>query len=227
MLRSQKSVGFQPAPSKSCARLCVTSVIRPPAFVVSSQENKRTVLVLTMPRRQPSTAPAQERKVRTREHVIASQSTVHVEKHIASRGYTAERIANDYGYDLNLHTYGPNGEPESGNVYLQLKATDALKVLQDGDTIAYPIEWAHLRLWRDEPMPVVLVVYDAQADAAYWLYLQEACETSPRLQQTPSGGQVTLHLSKANVVNEQAIERFREFKRIVLDQMRGKIKHHG
>ena len=45
-----------------------------------------------------------QRKTRTREHVIASQSVAHVEKHIAAAGYTAERFLNDYGYDLSLYT---------------------------------------------------------------------------------------------------------------------------
>ena len=168
-----------------------------------------------------------QRKTRTREHIIASQSVAHVEKHIAVAGYTAERFANDYGYDLNIHTYRPNGQIESGNIYLQLKATDALKVLRGGATISFSVDAEDVALWRDEVMPVILIIYDAPHDTAYWLYLQEFFETSPQFQKPLTQKQVTVHVSTSNVVDRRAIERFRHFKQIVLRQMEGKVRHHG
>ena len=168
-----------------------------------------------------------QRKTRTRQHVIASQSVAHVERHIAAAGYTAEKFVNDYGYDLNLHTYGSTGRIESGNIYLQLKATDALKVLRDGATISFPVDAADVALWRDEVMPVILIVYDAPQDTAYWLYLQEFFEMSPQFQKPLMQKRFTVHLDKSNVLDRQAIERFRHFKQVVLRQLVGKVKHHG
>ena len=168
-----------------------------------------------------------QRKTRTREHVIASQSVAHMEKHIAAAGCTSERFANDYGYDLNLHTYGSRGQIESGNVYLQLKATDALKVLRGGTTISFPVNVEDVALWRNEVMPVILIVYDASQDLAYWLYLQEFFETSPRFQKPLQQKQIMVHFNKSNVVNREAIERFRHFKQIVLEQLEGKVRHYG
>ena len=171
-------------------------------------------------------APA-ARKTRTREHVIASQSVAHVEKFIFGRGYTAERVVHDYGYDLNLYTYDANGGVENGNIWIQLKATDNLTVLRDGRTISLAVDWADAAFWQNEIMPVILIVYDALRDEAYWLYVQETIENSPPLQRAKRGSKVRLHLSKDNVVSEEAIERFRRMKQIVQEQLEGKIRHYG
>jgi len=61
----------------------------------------------------------------------------------------------------------------------QVKATDHLKRLAGGQTISWRIESAHLHHWLNEPMPVILVVYDAQQDEAYWLYVQKYFEEAP------------------------------------------------
>ncbi len=168
-----------------------------------------------------------QRKIRTREHVIASQSVAHVERHVAAAGYSVEKFVNDYGYDLNLHTYGPDGEAENGNIYLQLKATNSLKVLRNGEAVSFAVDQKDVAFWRDEVMPVILIVYDAPSDTAYWLYLQELFETNPKFQLPVSQKKITLHLSRSNIVDAQSIKQFRHFKLIVLDQMRGKVKHHG
>lgn len=178
--------------------------------------------------RKPFTSPNSPTagKTRTREHVIASQSITHVEKFITTAGHTAERFVNDYGYDLSMYTYEPTGEVEPGNVYFQVKATDNLRVLRDGKTISFPIESADIALWRREAMPVILVVHDTVQKVAYWLYVQELLETSARFQAASRPNHMNLHLSKDNIINEQAIERFRDFKRIVLSQTQ-EVKHHG
>lgn len=169
---------------------------------------------------------AAQRKTRTREHGIASQSVAHIEKFIVAAGHTAERFLNDYGYDLNLFTCEVNGEMEPGSILIQIKATDNLPLLRDGNTISFPIEWRDVALWRLEPMPVILVVHDAVQEVAYWLYVQEMLENLDEFQHSGRSGQVNIHLSKDNVVSKQAIERFREFKQIVLSQTRN-FKHHG
>ena len=176
------------------------------------------------PRTSSEASPAG--KTRTREHVIASQSVAHVERFIAAAGHTAERFANDYGYDLNMFTYGQGGGLEPGSVLIQIKATDNLPLLQDGKTISFPIRRKDIALWRKEPMPVILVVHGVAQEAAYWLYVQEVVEAWVGSGATDRSTHVNLHLSTENVVNERAIERFREFKQTVLGQTEA-IKHHG
>jgi len=84
------------------------------------------------------------KKRRTREHIIADLSVNYVERYILSCGYSVERVQKDYGYDLLIFTYDDRGEIENGQIYVQLKATDSLRILADGATIA-------LTLARSDP----------------------------------------------------------------------------
>ena len=180
-----------------------------------------------MARKPVTSANARARKTRTREHVIAGQSVAHVEKFIFGCGYTAERVIHDYGYDLNLYTYDASGGVENGNIWIQLKATDNPTVLRDGRTISVAVDRTDLAFWQTEIMPVILIVYDARQEEAYWLYVQEALEASHLLSKAQGRGKTRLHLPKDNVVNEAAIERFRRMKQIVQEQLEGNVKHYG
>ena len=107
-----------------------------------------------------------------RSHIIADLSVNHVERSILRCGHTAERIVHDYGIDLTLYTYNDHGEPESDAISIQLKATDHLVLSQDQQVAPLSIERSDLERWLLETMPVILILYDAQADVAFWLYLQ-------------------------------------------------------
>ena len=87
---------------------------------------------------------------RTREHIIADLSIVHAESIILPLGHVAERLANDYGYDLRLITFSATGFLEPDHVLIQVKATDSPKFLADGSTIAFGIERKHLWTWSRE-----------------------------------------------------------------------------
>src|ERR1051326_8534580 len=99
--------------------------------------------------------PTGQGKTRTREHVLADLAINHLERHVLKCGYTVERIYHDYGLDLVLFTYNAKGEVESGRILLQVKATDNLTVLNDGQTIAIPLAREDLRSWLREPDPIV------------------------------------------------------------------------
>src|SRR5439155_4082722 len=107
---------------------------------------------------------ATERKRRTREHVIADLSANYVEKQALLCGFSVERVRHDYGLDLILFTYDPQGEVESGEIFLQLKATDRVQLVAKGKFIAYRLERTDLHSWLSQFLPVILVVYDASAD---------------------------------------------------------------
>ncbi len=90
------------------------------------------------------------------------------------QGHSAQRVQFDYGYDLVMQTFDYEGDTrrkqgtyESGNVYFQFKATENLRVLEDGITAALPVARKHLELWRHELMPVILILYDATAAQTY------------------------------------------------------------
>ena len=75
--------------------------------------------------------------------IIADLSANHVERHVLLCGYSVERVVHDYGVDLLLYAYTHEDEIENETVKIQPKATDNLPLLQDGQTIAFPIDSAH------------------------------------------------------------------------------------
>ena len=166
------------------------------------------------------------RKRRTREHTIHDLAANHTERFALLCGFSVERIEHDYGTDLLLFTYDTTGEIENGMIFLQLKATDNLQVLQDKQMIALELEKGHLETWLTEPLPVILVVYDTSTNRAYWLYVQAYFERLTGFSIHEAGKRVTIHVPITNLVNETAIRRFRDFKQRVLSQIEGVI-HHG
>jgi hypothetical protein len=166
----------------------------------------------------------QQRKRRTRGHVIADLSVNFVERQVLLCGYTLERIVHDYGLDLNLVTYDVGGEVEPGQVPIQVKATDRLPLLADGSAVAFPVSTADLALWLGELLPVILVVYDAARDRAHWLYVQRHAEEQ-LLRLDDLGGSMTLRIPVGNELNPASVRLFREFKLRVRQQAEGTIRH--
>ena len=60
---------------------------------------------------------------------------------------------------------------KDGGIRIQVKATDFLRPRQNGQSFAFRLETADLRLWLRERPPVILIVYDALREDAYWLYV--------------------------------------------------------
>lgn len=172
-----------------------------------------------------------EKKRRTREHILADLSVNFVERFVLLGGHSTERIQNDYGIDLLMFTYGDNGEIENGHVQLQLKATDHIKKLKNSDYIAFSVQMADVTAWQWEPLPVILVIYDAEAGGqAYWLYVQNYVnnpENLGRLAEAASDEQdtITFHVPVENQINSAAIERFRNYRERILAQVKGIIEH--
>jgi Domain of unknown function (DUF4365) len=167
------------------------------------------------------------RKKRPREHIIADLSVNYVERYVLLCGYSVERIQYDYGYDLLIFTYNASGEIENGQIYVQLKATDSLSLLADQKTITFTLARSDLELWLLEPMPCILIIYDAKNNQAYWLYIQAYFESKEEFNLSTAGESVTVRLSKNNILNRQAIKIFAKFKNDVLNQLQGVIRHDG
>lgn len=152
------------------------------------------------------------RKRRTREHVIADLSVHHVEGFVLRCGWTVERTRFDYGIDLDMITYSPGGEVENGSVSFQLKATDSLRRSADGKVIPVRLEWRDLLFWLNELQPVILVLYEAREDKAYWLYVQEYLRREPLGKRSGPTTTVTVHVPAGNVVDEPTIRLFARFR---------------
>ena len=161
------------------------------------------------------------KKRRTRSHVIADLSVNHVERHVLLCGYTVERFWNDYGYDLRLTTYDANGEVENGDVRLQIKATDFLRYPQNGQSFSFRVEASDLRLWMREKTPVILIVYDALREDAYWLYVQAYFERMANFDLSRVGKTITVSVPTANKLTAGAVRRFALFRDSISDQWEG------
>jgi hypothetical protein len=166
------------------------------------------------------------RKRRTREHIIADLSVNHVERQALLCCYVVERRKHDYGIDLELFTFNKNGEIEQGKVLLQLKATDRLRLRADQPAVSFRIDRRDLVLWLAEPAPVILIVYDARASVAYWLYVQSYFRERQDFNLFTAGKTVTVSVPTTNVVNPAAMRKFARFRTRILDQTRGVVIHY-
>jgi hypothetical protein len=152
------------------------------------------------------------RKRRTREHVIADLSVNHVERLVLRCGWTVERTRHDYGTDLFAETYNARGEVENGRIVFQLNATDNLRRSADQSVIPLRLDWRDLLFWLNEPLPVIVVLYDALADRAYWVYIQEYFRSREWSERAARATTVTVHVGVESVLDESAIRLFREFR---------------
>jgi Domain of unknown function (DUF4365) len=148
------------------------------------------------------------RKRRTREHVIADLSVNHVERLVLRCGWTVERVQHDYGLDLIMRTYSASGQIQSGSIWFQLKATEHMPRLRGNRTIPIRVEWRDLLLWVNEPMPVILIVYDAVEDRAYWLHVQEYFRGRGWAARMELNTSVRVYVPAANILDETAVRSF-------------------
>ncbi len=160
-----------------------------------------------------------QRKRRTRAHVIADLAVNHVERFVLRCGWTVLRVIHDYGIDLLMDTFDAGGEVENGRVSFQLKATDNLARSADGTAVSIRIEWSNLLFWLNEELPVILILYDAQQDRAFWLYIQEFFRGHRWAERSSAATKVTVHIPVTNEVNEAAV---REFARLRDESVTGR-----
>jgi hypothetical protein len=151
------------------------------------------------------------RKVRTRGHVIADLGVNHVERQVLLAGYVAERRAFDYGIDLEMKTFDADGQVEPSHVAIQVRATDHFAPHADGATVPVRVETEHLKGWLLEWVPVVLILYDATAERAYWLAVQEYARQRD-IDPDTEGESVTLAVPLANVFDPAAVRVVRDLK---------------
>jgi tetratricopeptide (TPR) repeat protein len=139
---------------------------------------------------------------RTRAHVLETLSRQHVES-ILPTEWVCRRVEDDYGLDMRVEIV--SGESVSGREFaVQLKGTDRLKTSGDDVLHSCKVSTAHYFLQR--PEPVMYVVYDAQEDAAYWLwvqpYLRGLDDASPGWRERK---EVRVRIPRANRLTREAV----------------------
>jgi hypothetical protein len=153
-----------------------------------------------------------EGKLRTREHVLADLSVNYVEKQALLCSFSAQRLQPDYGIDLMVQTFNRHGEVETGWLLFQLKATDRVRVVDGGHALACRIERAHLRHWLRESRPVILALYDARADQAYWLLVSRYLEGLPGFDLALCGERLSVSIPQSNVLDRKAMKMLARWK---------------
>lgn len=155
-------------------------------------------------------------KTRTREHVIADLGVNFVERQVLLAGFTLEELSRDYGIDLMIRTFSATGEVEGGHINVQVKATDGLRTHVGGATIPFRVDTADMRAWLIEALPVVLVLYDAQGDRAFWLDVKHYARAND-LDEDPGGETLTLRIPSENVWHVAAARLIQAVKNDALD----------
>jgi hypothetical protein len=136
-------------------------------------------------------------KTRTRDHIVADLAVNYVERQVLLAGCTMQEITSDYGVDVVLFIFTPAGEPERGALFLQVKGTERTLRVSAGKEISFRVERNDLLYWRNEAFPVILIVYDATEDRAWWLHVQGYMHARPGLNLFAAGKTVTVRIPVA------------------------------
>lgn len=113
------------------------------------------------------------KKKRTRQHIIADLGFNLAERQVLKAGYIAHKVVFDYGYDGIILTFDAEGLIENGEIYFQVKSTEAALYKSDNKSVAFDLSSRDLESWLLNPSPVLLVLYDARKEALFYLNLQE------------------------------------------------------
>jgi hypothetical protein len=95
------------------------------------------------------------------------------------RPYAVEQYNNDYGIDFIVNlTDEPDDEGDdrsqsvlSDHFFIQLKSTTRFD--PETDTVHEDMEVRHLEQYIDQPIPVLLAIYDDSTEEIYWRVIQE------------------------------------------------------
>jgi hypothetical protein len=78
-----------------------------------------------------------------------------------------------------------------------------------------------LQHWLSELLPVILVVYDANSNQAYWIHVQGHFQALPGFNLFRAGKTVTVHVPAAQVLTPVAVRQFA----ILRDQVFARIQN--
>jgi tetratricopeptide (TPR) repeat protein len=109
---------------------------------------------------------------RPREHVLEEESRKAFESAIPSE-WTIQKQDPDYGIDLQVNIF-ENEQATSQFFYVQLKATDSIKVLTQAPTFTFKTE--RLLYYQTLPYPMMLVLYDATGKRLFYEWLHDYLE---------------------------------------------------
>lgn len=108
---------------------------------------------------------------------------------------------------------------------MQLKATNSIRLIEKDSFVAFEVSTKNYRLWMEEGSTVFLIVYDAVARKAYWLYFQKYFEDDPVRKPQAAAKWITLRIPVTNELSEVTVDYMRERKAAFLTRF-AKVRHH-
>ena len=148
-------------------------------------------------------------KLRTRQHVIEEQSVNFLARQVLRRGHQLLRPGQrEYGWDATMFHFSENGRVEIGEVRFQCKATDHLRLVDDGSAVAVRVDARDLLYWQWDIYPFILIVYDAQKERAFWVHIQDYA-VPENVSETQES--LTIRIPIRQKLNLRAIDSFREW----------------
>lgn len=104
---------------------------------------------------------------RTRSHELETLSKAYLLRFFSK--WVCNEYNPDYGLDYKI-TIVENGEVTKDFFFVQNKATDNIDIKEN--EIYFVLDVKHILSFIEIPIPVLLILYDAQNDCSYWLNLQ-------------------------------------------------------
>lgn len=148
------------------------------------------------------------RKQRTREHVIEDLGFNYVERQILYAGFTVERVRHDYGYDGFFTTFNGVGEAEPHLIRFQLKSTDHIQFSEKKKAFNFDLSKRDLELWLLDTNKMLLILYDAQKEVAYFEDLQAYFKNN-KLNFGKGRKFVRISIPMTNILSPQAVHNIR------------------
>ena len=144
-------------------------------------------------------------KLRTRQQVIHDLALNHIEKQILLSGNVLERNKDDnYHYEGVIDLYNEQGQVSNLAIAVQLKSMDSVQLLSENARFVVDLSKQDLERWLKTEIPVLLILYDAQQDIAYFTDLQTYFNKNGHLLRNVRKF-VKISLSPSWVFNQSAI----------------------
>ena len=151
------------------------------------------------------------RKRYTHRHFIELLGFNHVEKQALLAGCTWQRYVSNTNYNGFLQTYAEDGKIEGGRINVQLKSTDKINRAKKTGEILFNLSIKDLEAWLNRFTMVLLVLYDAKNDMAYFVELDSYFQTHREALRKVNKF-VRVHIPVANVFTPEAVKHLRTIK---------------
>ena len=144
-------------------------------------------------------------KLRTRQQIIEDLALNHIERQILLSGNVLKRKGDiEYDYDGAIVTFDEEGQINNLSLMVQLKSTDGIQLSPKKAGFDVDLSKQDLERWLSTETPVLLILYDAQQDIAYFTDLQTYFNENGHLLKNVRKF-VTISLSPSWIFNKAAI----------------------